>query len=333
MAASSASASSDHRVLVISPGWIGDAIMSMPAVQLFHATHPEAEITVLAKPHLLPLWAMNPVVRQQLAYTGNGATTGAILRGKFGAAYLLPNSVRSALLPWLAAVPERIGLAGHWRRWLLTRVATPPSDAAQRHQAWEYAAILSAVGSALPQPQLVIPAAARAQATQRLAGRKRPLIGVLPGAARGPAKRWPAERFAAAAQALCAHTGGCAVVMGGAGDAESCATVAAGVGNSALNLAGATDLTEWAALLALCDVVLCNDSGGMHLAAAVGAPVVAIFGITDPLRTGPLGPCCQVLQHSRIAERAVPRNSAEATAALAAVSVAEVVAAARQKIK
>ncbi|TAN37980.1 MAG: lipopolysaccharide heptosyltransferase II [Verrucomicrobia bacterium] len=332
MAVSSASASSERRVLVISPGWIGDAIMSMPAVQQFHAAQPDTEITVLAKPNLLPLWEMNPAVQKRLVYAGNGITALAILRGKFSAAYLFPNSTRSALLPWLAAVPERIGLAGHWRRWLLTSVATPPNDSAKQHQAWEYATILSATSSVLSRPQLVLPAVARDQATQRVAKLKRPLIGLLPGAARGPAKRWPADRFAETAYALHTQTGGSILAMGGASDAESCSVVAAAVGSSALNLAGTTEIPEWAALLGLCDVVICNDSGGMHLATAVGAPVVAIFGITDPARTGPLGTHDRILQHSQTQARAVPRTSAEAAEALATISVGEVVAAALEAL-
>jgi heptosyltransferase-2 len=158
----------------------------------------------------------------------------------------------------------------------------------------------------------------------------RPLIGVMPGAARGPAKRWSAERFAEAARRLRAELGGSVVVMGGAGDAEACAAVVAGVGDGVLNLAGVTTLGEWAALLAECRLVLCNDSGGMHLAAALGVPVVAVFGITDPIRTGPLGTRCRVVQHSMQHDRAVPRESAAARAALAAVTVDEVVAAAQE---
>ena len=332
MAASSVSASSERRVLVISPGWIGDAIMSMPAVQQFQASHPEAIISVLSKPNLRSLWRMNPVVRQQLTYAGTWATTTAIQRRAFHEAYLFPNSVRSALLPWLAAVPERVGFAGHWRRWLLTRIATAPTAPTHQHQSWEYAAILSATASSLPQPRLDIPMMMRSQAEQRVSGLAHPLIGLLPGAARGPAKRWPVERFAETAKTLCTQTGGGLLLMGGVADTNSCATIAAAVGHQALNVAGSTAIPEWAALLALCDVVLCNDSGGMHLAAAVGAPVVAIFGITDPARTGPLGTNCCILQHSTTKTRAVPRNSGEADAALAAVSSAEVIAAVLEKL-
>ncbi|MCX7010466.1 MAG: lipopolysaccharide heptosyltransferase II [Kiritimatiellaeota bacterium] len=315
-------------MLVVSPGWIGDALMALPALQLFRAQHPGTEITVLAKPGLLPLWELHTAPQRRLAVTGIWQTTLGLMRGGFSAAYLLPNSVRAALLPWLAVVPERIGLAGHWRSALLTQVVTPPLAEAHRHQAWEYAAILAPHTQALPTPQLTIPSATIGSAAKKIASLPRPLIGIMPGAARGPVKRWPAERFAGAAKTVHAKLGGSVVIMGGAGDAEACAAVAAGVGAGVLNLAGATALGEWAALLAECGLVLCNDSGGMHLAAAVGVPVVAVFGITDPTRTGPLGVRCRVVQRSAVRDRAVPRESAAAVAALAAVSVQEVVAAA-----
>jgi heptosyltransferase-2 len=330
MAASSAFASSERRVLVVSPGWIGDIIMALPALQLFREQHPRVEVAMLAKPGLLPLWELYAVPQRRLAVMGTWSTTLNILRGGFSAAYVLPNSVRSALLPWLAAVPERTGLAGHWRSALLTQVVTPPVAGARQHQAWEYAAVLAPDAQTLPAPRLELPAAARDAAARTLAAQARPLIGVMPGAARGPAKRWPAERFAEAAKTLRAQLGGSVVIMGGAGEAEACAGVAAGVGAGAVNLAGATALPEWAALLAQCAVVLCNDSGGMHLAAAVGAPVVAVFGITDPARTGPLGARCRVLQRSAQRDRAVPRASAAAVEALAAITAADVVAAAQE---
>ncbi len=329
MAASSASASGECRVLVVSPGWIGDAIMALPALQLFREQKPATEITVLAKPGLLPFWELHVAPQHRLAAAGTWATTRAILRGGFATAYLLPNSVRSALLPWLAAVPERIGCAGHWRSALLTQVVVPPVASERQHQAWEYAAVLAPEAQSLPAPQLNVSAGLRANVVQRVASLQRPLIGVMPGAARGPAKRWPAARFAEVAITLRAEMGGSIVIMGGSGDAETCATVAAGVGAGAVNLAGATTLGEWAALLAECAMVVCNDSGGMHLAAAVGVPVVAVFGITDPARTGPLGARCRVVQRSTTRDRVVPRESAEGRAALAAVSVADVVLAAR----
>ncbi len=315
---------------MVSPGWIGDALMALPALQLFQARHPGTALTVLAKPRLVPLWSLHAAPRRVVAVTGTWPTVVDLVRGGFSAAYLLPNSVRSALLPWLAAVPERIGLAGQWRRLLLTQVVTPPMDPARQHQAWEYAAVLAPDATVLPPPQLALPAAACAAAAGTIAALPRPLIGIMPGAARGPAKRWPAERFAEAAKLLSVKLGGSVVIMGGPGDADACAAVAGGVGGGALNLAGATALPEWAALLAQCAVVLCNDSGGMHLAAAVGTPVVAVFGITDPARTGPLGARCRVVQRSAQRDRAVPRASAEAVAALAAITVPEVVAAAQE---
>jgi heptosyltransferase-2 len=330
MAASNVSASSERRVLVVSPGWIGDASMCLPALQLFQAQHPDAEISVLCKQRLLSFWEMCPAVKRRIAIKGALRTSLELLRGRFSAAYVLPNSFRSALLPWLAAVPERMGLAGHSRQALLTRVVAPPQDVAQRHQAWEYAAVLAPGARALPAPQLQLTALVREIAKRNIERFPRPVIGVMPGAARGPAKRWPAERFAEAAETLRAEYGGSVIALGGIPDLGDCVTVSLAIQGRVQNFAGATTVPEWAALLAQCAVVLCNDSGGMHLAAALGVPVVAVFGVTDPARTGPLGGNVRIIQHGSVRNREVPRESPEAAAALAAVSVAEVVATARE---
>ena len=153
-----------------------------------------------------------------------------------------------------------------------------------------------------------------------------PTVCVIPGAARGESKRWTG--FAAAAKIVLGQCPDCRIlVAGSANESTLCARVAAEIGPGAANVAGRTSLAEFAALLGHCRLVLCNDSGGMHLAAAVGTPLVALFGITDPARTGPLGERIRLLQHSERRSRDVPRTSAAAQAALRAISVAEAVAA------
>ena len=153
----------------------------------------------------------------------------------------------------------------------------------------------------------------------------RPWISVIPGAARGTSKQWPAERYAETAAALVAQTGGSVVTLGTKSEYAACQQVAAAAAPNGLNLAGATTMEELAAVLALSAAVLCNDSGGMHLAAAIGTPLVALYGITNPAQTGPLGDSIRILQHSSRRTRDVPRRSSEAQKALRAIPASEAV--------
>lgn len=318
-------------VLVCAPNWIGDSIMSMPALQCFRRSHPDFHIALLVKSHLASLWQLHATPDEIMALpAGTPATLRMALllrRRGFAQAYILPNSFRSAFVPWLAAIPERIGFAGHFRRALLTRVVARPRDPARQHQVWEYMALLcpNYAGFAQPEdPVLRIPTET-AKAVGRLIGDGVTAYAVLmPGAARGPSKRWPADHFIALGKRLAVELGLTIVVCGAASEAKLCDAVARGVGSNALNLAGRTTLPEWAAVLAKARLVVCNDSGGMHLAAAVGAPVIALFGITDPAKTGPLGRHARVLQKSLERHRDVPRRSAEAAKWLASITPEQV---------
>jgi len=210
---------------------------------------------------------------------------------------------------------------------MLTRVVDlAPSPA--RHQAWEYLTIAGDAG-ALEAPHLPVPADVTTETAKRFgidAGET--WIGLFPGAARGPSKRWPADSFAEAGRVLGQRTGHRIAVFGTRSDCAVCDRVAGGIAG-ACNLAGATSLRDLAALLQICRVVLCNDSGGMHLAAAVGTSVVAVFGATDPAKTGPLGRRHRVLAAERVVRsREIPRRSARAQRALEAIGPSRVVNAA-----
>ncbi len=332
MTGSSASASAadppapDERILVCGTNWVGDTVMSMPALQALRAAAPDAWICLLAKPRVAPLWTLSPVPDEVLelspGWRGVRAAARAARAASFTRAYVLPHSVRAALVPWLAGIPLRIGLRGGIRDPLLTRAIAPPTEPARAHQAWESLRLfgLDGNGAALPPPALSLPARTRAAACAALAPLPRPVVGLLPGAARGPAKRWPVTRFAALAQRLAAERECGVVALGTAGEAADCAAIAAAAGTRGLSLAGRSDLIGWAALLAACDLVVANDSGGMHLAAALGVPVVAIFGATDPRRTGPLGRSATLVQAPGIArDRDVARRSRRAQRALSII--------------
>jgi heptosyltransferase II len=202
------------------------------------------------------------------------------------------------------------------------------------HQVYEYLDLLTPGTAAEPEPPHVeLPDDAVAAARNRLAGLAHPRIAFIPGAARGPSKQWPAAHFVQLGKMLAAERGCGIAVFGSSGEAELCAEVAAGIGAAALNLCGQTGLAEWIALMKICDLVVCNDSGGMHLAAAAGTPLVALYGITDPARTGPLGTACRVLQNSAVQNRDVDRDSAEARASLASIPPEQVFAAVLQSLE
>jgi heptosyltransferase-2 len=204
---------------------------------------------------------------------------------------LLPNSLRSAVEARLAGFEEIAGYAGHARAWLLTTVVRPaPFVYERQHQQHFYRHLVSsAFGVPDESPKFPLLGSGRGVgAAKRLA--------VCPGAAYGPAKRWPAAYFAQVAAALRSQGGLEVVLLGAPGDREACAEVAAHLPN-VVNKAGATSIAEFMDELRASSLVLCNDSGSMHLAAALGIPTAAIFGSTEPLRTGPLGPNAIALRH------------------------------------
>lgn len=297
--------------------------MSMPALQLFRRQHPEAEITVLTKPGLKALWRMHPAVDCVQTLEAMVPTILKLRQTHFDRAYIFPNSFRSAFVPFMAGVPRRIGARGKWRLLMLTEMAHLPDG----HQQFEYMSILGVQGEPLA-PQLNVPAESFQSLETRLAvfnfqPSNRPIVTLLPGAARGPAKRWPADHFALLAKRLRAELNATVVLGGGPDDAAVCEEIAAFSGPDVISLAGRTTVPEWAALLKLSHCVVANDSGGMHLAAAVGAPVAAIYGLTDPKKTGPLGRSI-ILQKSRTQHRDIRRDSEGAVRVLAAIGADEV---------
>jgi len=299
--------------------------MSMPALQRLRAARPDAHLTLLTRPGLKALWQMHPAADQLQVLDETLPAILRLRRSRFDRAYIFPNSFRSAFIPFMAGVPRRIGARGHWRRLMLTETVRLPDG----HQQFEPLRILGLQGD-LPPPELRVPDESLHSMRQRLGERLcsgKPVVTLLPGAARGPSKRWPAGHFVLLARKLMNECGAQILLAGGPDDAAVCAEIAAFSGPESINLAGRTTIPEWAALLKLSDCVVSNDSGGMHLATAVGTPVAAIFGLTDPKKTGPLGRSF-VLQKSGAQQRDIARDSEEAVRALAAVTPDEVFAAA-----
>ena len=319
-----------RELLVYAPNWLGDAVMAIPALSAWRSAHPDSRVTVLTKAGLAPLWGLCPSADAVVTFAPDLPGTLRAAREarerRHDAALALPNSFRSALVPWLARIPRRRGSAMHGRSLLLTD-RVPFSALASGHQACADFTLFGLPRpespSLLPAPFLHVPADEVAAARRMAgAGDGAPLLALIPGAARGPSKRWPAAHFAAAARMVADAVPGLRFAVCGAKDeAGTCAEVAAALPpGRTTDLAGATDLRGLAALLAACDAVCCNDSGGMHLAAAVGTPLAAVFGLTDPVRTGPVGPRSRVVTRDDVRhDVAIARKSAEAAAILASI--------------
>ncbi len=343
MPASPASVSSENdrpRLLIVGLNWLGDAVMSMPAVGALRARHPDATLTMLAKPAVAALWALVPgvdaVTTQVQGPLGTFRTGAAIRRAGYTTAWVFPKSFRAALLARLGGVPQRIGLAGHRRDAMLTRVVRLP-EGDTRHQMWEYLDLVEAGQGAVAQPPFIKPPEADLQAVRRQqeawggGNDPTPWVGVFPGAARGPSKRWPAERFAEVARRLSVAPGCRVLVFGSDSDREACAAVTAAAGRGAVDLSGQTTLPRLTAWLSVCRVVVANDSGGMHLAAALGVPVVAVFGLTDPAKTGPVGEGHRIVAAAGVARaRDVAADGPAARTALLSIEAARVYDAALQ---
>jgi heptosyltransferase-2 len=316
-----------ENILVRGVNWLGDAVMSIPALQRLREAKPAARLTLLAPDKLAGLWEGQPFLDELILFSPSdslGQTAGRLRAKKFSAAVAFPNSLRSALELWRAGIPRRVGYARRWRTLFLTDAVPPrPGAVAMRqrsagearqltarggitptippdaHHTLDYLQLVAVLGasSAPLAPRLTI-SREEAGPTAALLGmaaapENRPWFGLNPGAEYGPAKRWPAERFVTAALDLQKQTGCRWVIFGGGGDRELAAGIAAALEKSApgaapvLNLAGKTNLRELTAALKICRLLLTNDTGPMHLAAAVGTPLVAVFGSTSPEMTRP----------------------------------------------
>jgi len=303
-------------VLVFSPNWLGDAVMALPAVADIRRHAATRRLVVAARPGLAALWHIVAGVDDVVVIPrARGAARWRTLRlnaeaiGRAGAdiAVLLPNSLQTAWMARRAGIPERWGYRRNLRGWLLTRAVRRPRGLV--HQADYYRLLVAAAGISIGEraPRLGVPPAIVGEARDMLmAAGWTPgarLLGIAPGSAYGGAKRWPPERFAAVAAELARAHGLLPVLVGSEADrAAACAIEAelgkigqAGSRPASINLAGRTDVPRLAGVLTLCAAFVSNDSGAMHLASAVGTPVVALFGPTDERVTAPVDARARVL--------------------------------------
>jgi heptosyltransferase-2 len=289
-----------RRLVILAPNWLGDAVMALPLIADIRRAWPTTHLTVAGRGSVAALFGMSDHVTAIEVLEGAGGlgaiaaaskNARALARGAFDAALLLPNSFLSAWVAARAGIDERWGFRADWRGRLLTRSAErPPKDV---HQAEYYQALGSALGVATgpPYAHLAVDDASRESARALLANAGvtdgMPFVVLAPGAAYGRAKQWLPERFAELARLIADNRGFPSVLVGARADQSTCREIAAAAPR-AIDLSGRTTLATLAGVLSLSQAVVSNDSGAMHLAASVGARVVALFGATNEKKTAPL---------------------------------------------
>lgn len=282
-------------ILVRATNWVGDAVMSLPALRAIRERYPQAHVTILAKPAVADLYTREPFADEVILYGSKSywATARELRARYFDCAILLQNAFSAAWVAWLAGIPARIGYNRDGRGWLLTKaLKVPAAREIPAHQRFYYLELLRRAGIIAEIPDVP---AIRLTAVGLPSPQKR--IGVSPGAAYGTAKRWLPERFAEAAGRLAKTRGASIALFGAKSERALCEQVAQMLkDHEVTNYAGETSLAQFIELAATCEVFLTNDSGAMHIASALGVPTVAIFGATDDSATGPTGANSRVVR-------------------------------------
>ena len=311
------SAIAKGRILIRATNWVGDSVMTMPAVQRLREWAPEAHIALQCPAKLADLWRYNPHLDEILTGTAD------LRSGQFDLALIFPNSFRSAWECWRAGIPRRVGFAGHWRRALLTDVVAEPVNerpiyraitvggqtfktkhfSVIRHQIHHYLDLVGDLGGnrALVLPRIWLAPDTPAPPAKFQLNPSTALIGIHGGAEFGPARCWLPDRFAEVAARVIEATGCQCLLFGGPGEVQAVAALEAILRHrlpesaQIINVAGQTTLLELCELIQSCRVLLTNDTGPMHLAGALGIPVVVTTGSTSAQQTGPLDSSSQVL--------------------------------------
>ncbi|MFO7569632.1 MAG: lipopolysaccharide heptosyltransferase II [Smithellaceae bacterium] len=289
-----------NRILLRGTNWIGDAVMTLPAVASVRAAYPAAHLTVLAKPLVADIYRLFSPADEIVTYEKRYDNPWGVFRlawqlrkKKFNAAILLQNAIEAAIMTRAAGIPLRAGYDSDGRGMLLTHAIGRTRDILQVHQIDYYLEMVKALGCppvdrSLHLETRLSPPDVR-DAMKQYLGDDRPIIGIAPGATYGPAKRWLPERFAQTADRLAEKLSARVVLFGGPDDYQTAQDVRRQGKSDFLNLAGKTSLRDAIYLISRSAVFVSNDSGLMHLAGALNVPTVAIFGSTNPVTTSPAG--------------------------------------------
>ena len=303
------------KILIRATNWVGDAIMALPALRAVRKRFPDAEIAIAARPYVADIYRDQEICNQlipydpkgmQVAFSGRERLAVELRAQKFDVALLMQNAFDAAWLAWRARIPERIGYARDGRSLLLTKaIPVPRHGEIPAHEKFYYLELLRRAGwlDSVQDERFIdlhVPEEKRRSADEVLCksgvrqGALRIAIGA--GASYGSAKCWPPSRFAEVANRLQSEADADVILFGTAAETSVSTAISAKMRRPPIDLTGKTAIADLSALLSLCHLFIGNDSGAMHVAAAVGLPVVAVFGSTDPLGTAPVTPRCTIVQ-------------------------------------
>jgi heptosyltransferase-2 len=300
-----------ERLLIRSTNWIGDAVMTTPAVRAIRHNFPAAHISMLAKPWVAPVFAHNPHVDEIIIYQANGRHRGIggtirlardLRAHRFDAAILLQNAIEAALIAFMAGIPNRIGFDTDARRMLLTHPVRCTKAIKTIHQTGYYLKMIEGAGLVGGDQQLDLRLGTedRQQAGRILSAHgitlERRVVGLNPSATFGPAKQWFPDRYAALGDRLSIDLNATILIFGGPSDRELGRDISRLMAAPAVDLSGRTNLGEAMALIDRCNAFVTNDSGLMHVAAALDTPLVAIFGPTDSTTTSPYSQSSRIVR-------------------------------------
>lgn len=304
-----------RKILIRSVNWIGDAVMTTPAISVIREYFPHAEITILANEMVSRLFAHHPGIDRIVTFDRQGKHHGiagrlrlaAELRThKFDLAVIFPNSFDSALVPWLAGIPARIGKCSDGRTLLLNGRYHVPKDRTPCHEVEYYLNLMEYFGITGEQTPLHLSITSTEESAASALLAKHGIhandfvLGINPGASYGSAKRWYPDRFAEVARLLAGQWSAKVVIFGGPGETDMAANIEKRLNGTAVNLAGKTSVRELMALIRRCNFFITNDSGPMHIAAAFDVPLVAIFGSTDHTGTSPYNSRAVVVRDNNV---------------------------------
>jgi heptosyltransferase-2 len=298
------------KTLIRGVNWVGDAVMTMPAIRAIKRAESSSDISLLVKPWVGPLFEKDPFIDRIIQYEdshsgvlGKFQLARVLREESFDRAILLQNALDAAITAWLARIPERIGYARDGRGLLLTHALPHTGEDRNMHHIDYYLKLLESVGipSAGKDTWIYLDLDERLSAREKLSSLKHPILGINPGASYGSAKQWLPERFTEIARRTIEELGGSVVIFGGPGETAIASDIANPLKENEnsgrlIQMAGKTSLRDLMALMSECDVILSNDSGPMHIADALAVPLVAIFGSTSPELTGPRKPSSHVIK-------------------------------------
>lgn len=336
-----------RKILVRGVNWIGDAVLTTPALSAIRKEFPGATIHLLAKRPVAELLGKDPGIDRIMVYEIHGRHQGPLGRiklveeiknGSFDMAILLQNAFEAALITYLSAIPIRCGYNTDGRGSLLNLPVPCTKETLGLHQVYYYLNLVRSISSReyKSEPLLRITGEEEAWA-EELLNRSgcigRPVIGINPGSTYGPAKRWPIERFAMLSDILIEQHNARVIIFGGPGEKELGAKIAGLMKEAPLDLTGETSIRELMALIRRCDLFITNDSGPMHIAAAFNVPIVAIFGPTDHKTTSPFGDGHIILRKDVRCSPCLLRECPADHECMESITADEVIDAAERQIK